>query len=84
MEDCIAYNGLLSEMRSLVDLLEEKYGMQIPGSPPLEDCLRGFYDLDPGNPDFQKARKLVDDLVNLNLAISSDQERLDAFLCKMR
>ena len=84
MEDFNAYKGLLSEMRSLVDLLEEKYGRRLPGSPPLADALIDFYDSNPDDTQFQKAKELADEFVNLNLAISSDPERYEAFMTKMR
>ncbi len=83
-EDFKAYNKLISQMNEMVCKLEDEYGNRLAGSPSWGDVLMDFHRSDPTNPDFQKGKELVDEFENLNIAISSTEDRCEAFLRKIR
>ncbi len=83
-EDFALYNDLTNQMIDIVQRLEEKYGQRLPGSPTWGDVLDEYYRSDPTNEDFQKGRLLAKRFDLLNLEISSDPNRAEVFLSKMR
>lgn len=83
-DDSIAHNNLQNEMRCMAWKLEKDHGQRLPGSPTWSEVLMDFYQSDPKNSDFQKGKELVDQFENLNILISSNPDRLDAFMKYMR
>ena len=84
MEDSRAFNELTTQMRDIVSKLQNEYGVRLPGSPQLTHMLIDFHRSDPNNEDFQKGKDLVNQMEDLNLAISLDPARYEAFMSAIR
>ena len=79
MDDKIAYNGMLQQMRNCVSLLEARYKPRLSGSPNLTEVLIDYFRTYPDDNDVAYGMYLVRAYHSLNKAISSDKKRSNAF-----